>query len=605
MPRTDLLLLHPPSVYDFRKKAIMYGPISDLIPSSPVFEMYPLGFLTITNYLESRGLQVRIVNLALRMMNDSAFDVPEFLAKVRPKAFGIDLHWLPHAHGSLEIARLVKECHPQIPVIFGGLSASYFYNELIRYPQVDYVLRGDATEPPLYELLMCLEEGRTPEKVPNLVWKSDGLVQVNPMSFVPKDIDYVNLAPEQVIKMVLRHRDLQSVLPFNGWWKNPITAVFSVKGCAHQCATCGGSCKASELLNLRKSPAFRSPQNLVKNICDISRISRGPIFLVGDLFQAGTEYAYQVLDLIELAHISNEIVFEVFGMPPLDYLREIDKKVSNWSLELSPESHDEGVRCRQDAKVFYTNAEMEAVIDQALSLRCHRVDVFFMIGLAGQTRDSVLDTIDYCERLFQLSDRRLSCFISPMGPFIDPGSHGFESPEKYGYRLFAHTLEEHRQLLIQPSWAQILNYETVWMNRDELVDVTYDAAEGLNSLKLKYARIDRERGWAVSQRIRQARELKARMAASISHEMAAETLKTLRGDIHTFSVSTVCDKRELFWRRHVMNFKWLEILRIGASYACERVRQLHSKPRQPQCYGMVSSGEYCKGRSFSGKSLEK
>jgi hypothetical protein len=51
----DLLLFHPPSVYDFRRKTIMYGPISDLFPSSPVFEMYPLGFLTMTDYLELRS----------------------------------------------------------------------------------------------------------------------------------------------------------------------------------------------------------------------------------------------------------------------------------------------------------------------------------------------------------------------------------------------------------------------------------------------------------------------------------------------------------------------------------------------------------------------
>ena len=50
MSQIDLLLLHPPSVYDFRQRAILYGPISDLIPSSPVFEMYPFGFLTITNF---------------------------------------------------------------------------------------------------------------------------------------------------------------------------------------------------------------------------------------------------------------------------------------------------------------------------------------------------------------------------------------------------------------------------------------------------------------------------------------------------------------------------------------------------------------------------
>ena len=52
--------------------------------------------------------------------------------------------------------------------------------------------------------------------------------------------------------------------------------------------------------------------------------------------------------------------------------------------------------------------------------------------------------------------------------------------------------------------------------------------------------------------------------------MDPEALKVLYGDIHAFSVSTVCDKRELFWRRHVMSFKWPEILRVGLNYLRER-----------------------------------
>jgi len=574
MSRIDLVLLHPPSVYDFRKEAIMYGPVSDLIPSSPVFEMYPLGFLTMTNYLESRGMTVRIVNLALRMMNDPGFDVPRFLSKLKPKAFGIDLHWLPHAHGALEIARLVKECHPEIPVVFGGLSASYYHDELIRYPQVDLVLRGDSVEPPLYALLLCLQGDGPLEDVPNLVWKKQGEVQVNRFACIFPDMDYVDLAPERMVRMVMRHRDLQSVLPFNGWWQNPITAVFTVRGCVHECVTCGGSGHASELLSQRHKPAFRSPFNLVKNISDVCRLSRGPIFLVGDLLQAGEDYVRETLGRLAEARLANEIVFEVFGMPDLEYLRSIDRAVKNWSLELSPESHDEEVRRHQDSQVFYTNDEMEDVITEALSLGCHRLDVFFMIGLSGQTCESVMKTINYCESLFRRYDRRLSCFISPMGPFLDPGSHGFEHPEKYGYRLFAKSLEEHRQLLLQPTWGQILNYETKWMCRDEMVEVTYDAAEALNAMKLRYGRIDQARGDGVAQRIRQARALKNRIAHS-QGDMDSETLDRLRGDIHEYSVSTVCDKQELFWRRHVMNFKWLEILRIAAASLLTSCRTNH------------------------------
>ena len=61
-----------------------------------------------------------------------------------------------------------------------------------------------------------------------------------------------------------------------------------------------------------------------------------------------------------------------------------------------------------------------------------------MSGLPQQTAESVLGTIDYCEELLKRfgKDGRLSPFISPLAPFLDPGSRGFENPEEHGYRLF-------------------------------------------------------------------------------------------------------------------------------------------------------------------------
>ena len=565
--KIDLLLLHPPSVYDFRQRAIMYGPVSDLIPSSPVFEMYPLGFLTMTSYLEERGLKVRIVNLALRMMEDQQFDVPAFLAKLNPKAIGIDLHWLPHAHGSIEIAKIAKEIHPTVPIIFGGLSSTYFHKELVQYPAVDYVLRGSSTEPPLYDLLMALGAGQLPTHVPNLTWMADGDVQINPQTFVPRLLDYVNLEPDRIIKMVLRHRDLQSILPFRGWWTNPITAVFTVKGCAHDCVTCGSSRQACAAMSNQSRPIFRSPQNLVQNIIDIARFSKGPIFLVGDLHQAGKDRAYETVAILKENHIKNEIVFEFFGMPPVAFLKAIDDAVKNWSIELSPETHDETIRRIQDNSIAYSNADMEAVIQAAQQLRCNRIDVFFMIGLPQQTPKSVEETIQYCEHLFKNSDSRLSCFISPMGPFLDPGSPGFENPEQFGYRLFAHTLEEHRQLLVQPSWKHILNYETKWMTREELAIATYDAAENLNALKLIYGRINKSKGEAVAQRIKRARALNDRLdAIEQSQEIDPAITQVLEGEVNAFSISTVCDKRELFWNRHLINYRLSGVARVVWAY---------------------------------------
>jgi B12-binding domain/radical SAM domain protein len=578
MAHADLVLLHPPSVYDFRQQSILYGPISDLIPSSPVFEMYPLGFLTMVAYLEDRGFEVRVVNLALRMMNDPNFDVPTFLSRLHPLAFGIDLHWLPHAHGSIEVAKVIREIHPKIPIVFGGLSATYYHAELIQHPAVDFVLRGDSVEPALYELMVRLRAGRSPADVPNLTWKANGQIRVNPKGFVPGSLDHVDLRPARMVRMVLRYRDLQSVLPFNGWWQNPITAVFTVKGCAHECVTCGGSNSACGLLNARSGPVFRSPANLVANMTEISRLSRGPIFLVGDLRQPGELYAAEVLERLRGTRIRNQVVFELFDMPPLQYLNDIDRSVKHWSLELSPESHDEGIRRAQDETVNHSNRDMESVIAEALRLRCQRVDIFFMIGLPQQSQESVRETIGYCEHLFQISDKRLSCFISPLGPFLDPGSRGFEDPERVGYRLFARTLEQHRQLLVQSTWKRILNYETRWMTREQLVEATYEAGERLNALKLRYGRISPTRGEQVARRIRLARGLRDRLDELADRGVTeGDEIEGLRGEVRAFSESTVCDKRELFWRRHLFNFKLPAILRIALSYLAEQIARLTNR----------------------------
>ena len=72
--RPDLVLMHAPSVYDFRRKTILYGPIADVIPSLPVYEMYPVGFTTIAEYLLSLGFETRVVNLAYRMLASDRFD---------------------------------------------------------------------------------------------------------------------------------------------------------------------------------------------------------------------------------------------------------------------------------------------------------------------------------------------------------------------------------------------------------------------------------------------------------------------------------------------------------------------------------------------------
>jgi len=562
MSNPDLILLHAPSVYDFRKEAILYGPVSDLVPSTPVFEMYPIGFTTMAEYLERAGLQTRIINLAVRMLDDAAFDVEKYVRKLDAVAFGIDLHWLPHAHGSIEIARLVKRLHPDRPIIFGGFSSTYFHTELILYPAVDFILRGDSTEMPLLMLMKYLRGGgkihpapnsvefRLLEAIPNLAWKDgEGTPHANPITYSPDSLDDLLIDYTQVLKAVVRYRDLASVKPFRNWMKYPITAALSVRGCRYNCTTCGGSACTFRSIHGRSRPAYRSPEKLAQDIRRIGEYSEGPVFVLGDIRQPGEEYTERFLNAI--SGWKKPVFLELFDAAPREFFQKVAKALPNFTLEISMESHDEHVR-RSFGRP-YSDQEILNTMDYALEAGVGRLDLFFMVGLKEQTYESVMGTVEFSRKLLASyaaqGEKRVIPFISPLAPFLDPGSRAFEEPEKNGYRLFCHTLEDHRQALLAPSWKYVLNYETVWMNRDQIVDATYEAGQRLNQIKGEYGVIDPEVADATDRRIKIARGLIAdidRIVRTTPDPIdRRRRLNELKNHVDDANLSTVCDKREL------------------------------------------------------------
>jgi len=566
MPKTDLILLHAPSVYDFREKAILFGPVSDVVPSTQVFEMYPIGFLTMLEYLQRHGHSVRIINVALRMLRSRRFDVEKLIRSLRPVAFGLDLHWLVHAHGSLELARIIKRYHPETPVIFGGLSSSYYHEELIRYPQVDYVLRGDSTEEPLRQLLCAIKEGRPPREVPNLTWKAGGEVVVNALSHVPSDLDGVAFDYRQVMRSSARYLDILGHLPFLTWLSYPIVAGLSCRGCTHDCITCGGSASAYRDICRRNAPAFRSPELLAQDIALAARYMKAPTITLGDVRQGGAEYARAFLDRLAEKRIKNHIALEFFLPPPREFLERVARAIPNFDIQISPESHDEEVRRAFGRR--YGNSELERFIGDALELGCQRVDVFFMIGLPRQTPASVRETVRYCEGLVTRfgggRDGRVRPFISPLAPFLDPGSRAFEAPEHYGYRLFYRTLEEHRQALLSPSWKYALNYETDWMSRDELVDSTYEAALELNRLKARYGLLGRRAAGRIEERIQREWEMVGRideLLAVRDAEAREGMIREAMGRFDNVGAYTICDEREMNWPTKLIRFSPLRVIR--------------------------------------------
>jgi len=552
MFRKDLVFLHPPSVYDFRKESTMFGPISDVVPSSPTFEMYPVGITSIADTLEQNGFNVQIINLAYQMLRKPDYDVEKVISRLNPRMFAIDLHWLPHAHGGVEIAKIIKKYHPDTPVVFGGLSASYFHEELAGYPWTDYVVRGDSTEEIMRQLVIAVRRKLPVDKIPNLTWKKpDGKIIVNPLTHVPDDMDYASIPSYRyVVRSVFKYANLHNTVPYLEWLKYPVTALLASRGCTQNCSICGGSAAAYKKICNRDKPAFRSPQVMVDDILFLQNLGQAPIFILNDFRMAGPKYTEEFFNLLEKADIKNELVFELFFPAGDEFFGRLAKAVPRYSIEITLESHIERIR-KFNGKLPVSNEKIEQTLESALRNDCRKIDVFFMTGIPKQTYEDAVSAVDYCRYLLDKFQRekRLCFFIAPLAPFLDPGCLAFENPEKFGYKQFYRTLEEHRQGLTQPSWKYILSYETDSMTRDEIVESTYEAALRLNRLKREYDLIEEDCYRDIDYRINMARQIIREIddIMKMPEPERKEKLQQMRLKVETVNKATICGKDELKW----------------------------------------------------------
>jgi B12-binding domain/radical SAM domain protein len=420
---------------------------------------------------------------------------------------------------------------------------------------VDFVVCGDSTEEPVRLLMEAIKSGGDYRTVPNLVWRNgEGGVTDNGISYRPANLDYVHFDYSHPVKMTMKYHDPWGYLPFRNWLSNPVMAVFSCRGCSHDCASCGGSASAFRRLCSREQPAFRSPELLAKDVRNIARYTGAPVMVIGDLLQAGNDYAETFLAAMKKYRIRNGLAIEFFRPPAADFVRKVADSLHNFNVEISPESHD--TRVRRAFGKQYDNDELEASIDAFVRSSCRRLDLFFMVGLPFQDYGSVMETVEYCGELMRRhgGSKKLLPMIAPLAPFVDPGSRLFEEADRFGYRLFYRTLAEHRRAMLMPTWKHRLNYETEWMTRDEIVRATYDGALKLTELKAAYGAVGKAEAEETKRHILMAKELFKRMEdePAIDASLEKEIFRLNRLDF-------LCNKHELEWpvkglKLHLINF---------------------------------------------------
>jgi clorobiocin biosynthesis protein CloN6 len=477
--KADLFLLHAPSVYDFRERddlLFAYLSDSDSVNVTSIYEMYPLGFFAIKQRLGEHGFQAEIINLASLMLMHPTLDVEALLRRLEAPVFGLDLHWMAHCHGSIEVARLVKVIHPEALVIFGGISSTYYADQLIQYSAVDVVVKGYDTLEPMTMLMEAVKCGqRDFRHIPNLVFKHHGS-EVIDTGFTHKPMKNYN----DVSIDWSYYRETREVPT-----ASKLIMTLPNTGCAYDCPFCGGSRYATnKIMGIKKTLVTKDNNRVIDELRSMGEIARNTSIYALQCYSETKMRLHHFLDGVkEMGYKS--VFFETFHLYSQETLEKMGGSTEAYIM-LSPQSHDPLISTLS-GRGTYTMAEMEAWIERALDAGIAGIMIWFFIGMPLQTTASVLDSIAYSASLLRkFRGKRVLPLICPMVPFLDPGSRFFEEPHKHGYRIFHRTLEEHRQAMVDPIWHRRLNYETEWMSRRQIQDITYESITRLVTAKADY-----------------------------------------------------------------------------------------------------------------------
>lgn len=475
----DLLLLHAPAIYDFRGRRDIYFPFlgtSGDVPVTPLYEYFPIGFKTLQRYLHERGFRVRLINLSTVMLRHPGIDTADIFSALDVGVVGIDLHWMVHVQGCLAVASQLKKLRPDIRIVLGGISSSYYAEELIRYPFVDMVMRGYDTHEPLAQLLGALRVGKTLADVPNLLWKDeDGRPRSNAFIHLPDTygcgVDW-STVPQEASEDGMPIREFLSTQNV---------------GCTYDCGWCGGSRRAFRRIYKRQRAMARKSREEIRyemqRLNLVKDSNQYHFYSVGSYNETpqGMEHFLQQVAQARIGSIS----YEQFHLTPDRFLKMMADTDASTTITLSPQSHDINV-ARLAGRGVYTNEEMEEWIDKALDHGIDQIDIWYFVGMPQQDEQSVMATVDYCGRLLKrFQGKRVSPMICTMLPFLDPGSSFFEDPGAHGYNIFYKTVEEHRRGMLRASLINRINYETKWLRRDRLIHVGYQAVRRLMELKVE------------------------------------------------------------------------------------------------------------------------
>lgn len=438
----DFLLIHAPTFRNY------YRPLGTFT----AINYMPMGLLALADLLSRHGYETEVIHLGVEWMQDRRFSLIDYIANRGVRVVGISLHWHPQSYESLEWGRRIKESFPEVFLLLGGLTASFFHREIMeRFPWVDAVIRGEG-EIPLLRLAEAIFDKGGFDTIPNLTWRKNGEIRGNPLSYCATQevIDSLCFTNFPLLKNHRTYIDWV-LMPFfvrsisrerNRLFFSLKTRMFDLmvgRGCPVNCTWCGGGRDAQRIIAGRRGVIFRGVDRVMESIKEAVHYGYETMHVCFDPYPNRPDYYLELFARIRKERIPVDFFFESFGLPTTSFIDAFAETFGPRSLiAISPECGSEEVR-RRNKGYFYTNQQLWECLEYTRK-RGVNVDLFFAIGLPFEDEKGVEETARLIGRI-----RKEFPNVQGIRTFtieMEPAAPWFLQPEHFGVKTDIRTFAD-------------------------------------------------------------------------------------------------------------------------------------------------------------------
>lgn len=312
------------------------------------------------------------------------------------------------------MAGRIKSIDPDIPIILGGVHATFAGEHVLKNSKVDYVVRGEG-EKTLPELLEAIGKNKSFKNIRGITYKENG-----------KIIRNEERPPLTVSEMEVTPLPAFDLLPSNIHGLLPIETS---RGCKFSCAFCSIPFK-----KLWRGVSPKIVQERVEHTLDYTEKlykDEKNIFLVDDTFTADIKRAEQILfNFSETDFKDANLIIEARINDLLESnMLEICKNIPLRKLQVGVEcGYDEGLRkIKKGLKIenlekFASHIKKHGILEN--------IHYGFIVGFPWETKEDCLRTIDFTHHLISKYGGFANiCFLQLL-----PGSPLWDNREYYGIK---------------------------------------------------------------------------------------------------------------------------------------------------------------------------